>query len=114
MKSGKKKIKSGVYMIKRSSYQYLPVMCDMTSDPGAWTLLVTSVTNGWQKNQVNYRNIDNPSLSRDYSILGVGDQIKSVSGGKTFKYKLEAKSRGHWGGIWEAPMSYRYNIIFLI
>lgn len=103
----KNSLVDGVYMIERTPDQYLPVMCDMTSDHGAWTLLVTSKSNGWQKSQVKYRNIDKPSLSRDYSILGLGDEIKSLSGGKTFKYKLEANVRGHWGGIWEAPLSYR-------
>lgn len=109
MKTGipKNTLEDKVYMIKRTPHQYLPVMCDMKSDHGAWTLLVTSASNGWKKSQVKYRNIKKPSLSRDYSILGIGDKIKSLSGGKTFKYKLEAKVRGHWGGVWEAPISYR-------
>lgn len=109
MKSGIKKdqFHDGVYMIKRSPHQYLPVMCDMRSDPGAWTLLVTSATNGWTENQVKYRNMKMPSLSRDYSILGLGDKIKSLSRGKTFKYKLEAYKKGQWGGVWTAPIEYR-------
>jgi hypothetical protein len=86
-------------------------MCGMKSDPGAWTLLVTSANNGWRSNQVKYRNLNLPSLTQDYSILGLGNQIKQLSGGKTFMYKLEANGRGHWGGVWKAPIQYRYLLL---
>lgn len=101
-------MKDGLYMIRKNSHEYLPVYCDMTSEQGAYTLLVTSASNGWNKNEVKLKNPTRPSLSRDYSILGYADQIKALSGGKTFKYRLEAHKRGHWGGVWTVPIKYRY------
>ena len=93
-------------MIKQNDVDYLPVYCDMTSDPGAYTLLVTSVSNNWKAADVRFRNKEKPSLGSDYSILGLADQIKDLSAAKSFKYKLEANSRGAWGGVWEAPTEY--------
>ena len=95
-------------MIRKNSHEYLPVYCDMTSEQGAYTLLVTSASNGWNKNEVKLKNPTRPSLAKDYSILGYADHIKALSGGKTFKYRLEAYKRGHWGGVWTAPIKYRY------
>ncbi|XP_032217727.2 uncharacterized protein LOC5517368 isoform X2 [Nematostella vectensis] len=99
---------SSVFMIRRNAYEYLPVYCNMTQSQGGWTLLVTSTKNNWKANQVESRNIHRPSLSRDYSILGLGDQLKALSGATSFKYKLEANDRGRWGGVWLAPMEYTF------
>jgi len=98
----------GVYMIKENDVDFLPVFCDMTSDPGAYTLLVTSASNNWNAKDVTFRNVEKPSLGNDYSILGVADQIRDLSAAKSFKYRLEANSRGTWGGIWEAPIDYTF------
>ena len=103
--------KDGLYFILRNSHEYLPVYCDMTSEQGAYTLLVTSASNGWKKNEVKLKNPTRPLLSRDYSILEYADQIKALSGAKRFKYRLEANERRHWGGVWTAPMRYRWAII---
>ncbi|XP_068727258.1 uncharacterized protein [Montipora capricornis] len=100
-------LKDGLYMIHQTS-QYFPVYCDMTSETGAYTLLVTSSTNGWSKSKVNFKNPSRPSLVRDYSILGLADKIKALCGGTSFKYRLEANERGHWGGVWTAPISYSF------
>ncbi|PFX30175.1 Retinol dehydrogenase 8 [Stylophora pistillata] len=99
--------KDGLYFIRKNSHEYLPVYCDMTSEQGAYTLLVTSASNGWKKNEVKLKNPTRPLLSRDYSILGYADQIKALGGAKRFKYRLEANERGHWGGVWTAPMKYK-------
>ena len=109
MKSGgiKAQLENGIYMIRKNSHEYLPVYCDMTSEPGGYTLLVTSASNGWNKTEVKFKNPTRPSLTRDYSILGHADQIKALNGGNTFKYRLEANTRGHWGGVWTAPIKYR-------
>lgn len=53
------------------------------------------------------RNVLHPGLNRDYSILDLADSIKSVNNNGTFQYMLDAHSRRHWGGIFEAPTSYR-------
>lgn len=100
-------LKDGLYMIHQNS-QYFPVYCDMTSETGAYTLLVTSSTNGWSKSKVNFKNPSRPSLVRDYSILGLADKIKALCGGTSFKYRLEANERGRWGGVWTAPISYSF------
>ena len=109
MKSGgiKAQLEDGIYMIRKNGYEYLPVYCDMTSAPGGYTLSVTSASNGWNKNEVKFKIPTRPSLTRDYSTLGHADQIKALSGANTFKYRLEANTRGHWGGIWTAPIKYR-------
>ena len=48
MKSGgiKAQLEDGIYMIRKNAHEYLPVFCDMTSEPGGYTLLVTSASNG--------------------------------------------------------------------
>lgn len=98
----------GVYMIKKDDVDYLPVFCDMTSDLGAYTLLITSASNNWNAKDVTFRNVEKPSLGNDYSILGLADNIKDISAAKSFKYRLEANSPGTWGGIWEAPIEYTF------
>ena len=81
----------------------------MTRDGGGWTLLVTSVGNGWTKVQVKERNIDTPSVTDNYSMLRWADNIKNtLSNAPIFEYRLEAKEPGHWGGIWTAPRSYSF------
>ena len=60
----------------------------------------------------NYRNRLRPAFNADYSILDLGDTIKSLSNAETFQYMLDANQRRHWGGIFEAPMSYRYNTFY--
>ncbi|XP_032229700.2 uncharacterized protein LOC5505409 [Nematostella vectensis] len=99
----------GYYMATLLGHaQYLPVYCDMTSEPGAFTLLVTSRHNNWTREQVPARNEMRPSLSRDYSILKYGDKIRDLGNNATFEYKLDANQRGHWGGVWVAPRHYSF------
>ena len=54
------------------------------------------------------RNALYPGLNRDYSILDLADSIKSLNNNGTFQYMMDAHSRRHWGGIFEAPKSYRW------
>ena len=49
---GMKDFKDGLYFIKSSKTNQLPVYCDMTSNSSAWTLLVTSKQNNWTAQQV--------------------------------------------------------------
>ena len=100
-----------VYLQDAHTAKQLKVFCDMTHDGGGWTLLVTSASNkGWTYQNVKNRNEDEPSISKDYSMLQEGDTIKSVSVGP-FLYKIEASERGAYGGIWSAPQTYRYKTL---
>ncbi|XP_074645823.1 uncharacterized protein LOC141902080 [Tubulanus polymorphus] len=99
----------GFYMIKSADGFHRAVYCDMESEEGAYTLLVTSRHNNWTREQVLRRNIDTPSLVNDYSILFLADEIKAISNDSdSFKYKIEARQRRHWGGVWVAPKAYSF------
>ena len=72
-------------MIKENDADFLTVFCDMTSDPGAYTLLVTSASNNWNAKDVTFRNLEKPSLGKDYSILRMADQIRDLTSAKSLK-----------------------------
>ena len=55
-----------------------------------------------------FRNQFRPALHEDYSILDLADSIKSLSNNDSFQYMLDANSRRHWGGIFQAPSDYRF------
>lgn len=102
---GKTDYKDGFYMLDN----LLPVYCDMETTPNeGWTLLVSSINNGWTGEQVLERNTNYPSLLKDYSILAKANDIKSLSKSDKFKYMLDARSRRRWGGIWSAPIEYSF------
>ena len=87
----------GVYNIyPEGDGKAIPAYCDMSRDGGGWTLLVSSHTNSWTAENVRQRNLENPRLDGDYSILLYGDVIKNSLNikGSTFEYRLEAQSRG--------------------
>ncbi|EDO32333.1 predicted protein [Nematostella vectensis] len=68
---------NGVYSIKPSKGSAVKTYCDLTSQGGGWTLVVTSKTHsGWTTANVKQRNPEKPSLDADYSILGFADLIK--------------------------------------
>eukprot|EP00794_Sanderia_malayensis_P020639 gene20639-22674_t len=101
--------KNGYYNIRgQQPASIKTVYCDMESDAGAWTLLVTSVNGGWTMDQVKSRNEDRPSILHDYSILHMADGIKGMSNNDTFRYKLDGFKFNRWGGIWSAPISYTF------
>lgn len=70
----------------------------MNRDGGGWTLLVTSHTNEWTKDNVELKNEDKPSLISDYSILKYADDIKNELNivGTKFEYRLEAQRPGKY------------------
>ena len=93
----KRPLYDGIYQIKPSENQpAFPAYCDMTSDGGGWTLLVSSHMNDWTEANVLSRNPQNPSLSHDYSMLTHGDAIKKnyLISEPIFEYKIEAHTRG--------------------
>ena len=95
---GGEELTDGIYPIYPNGVSNPPVMayCDMSRDGGGWTLLVTSRTNTWTKDNVLLRNAESPSVTNDYSILKYADDIKNqlnVTGDK-FEYRLEANRRG--------------------
>ncbi|XP_047127009.1 uncharacterized protein LOC101234350 [Hydra vulgaris] len=100
----------GVYTITPSENFTLNVYCDMTRDGGGWTLIVSSHSNTWNTTNVWLRNIIQPGLYNDYSILKYANKLKSSYKiiDSVFNYRLEANERGRWGGIFSAPS--RYNI----
>ncbi|RMX54469.1 hypothetical protein pdam_00013189 [Pocillopora damicornis] len=99
-----------VYKIYPTGSQPIMAYCDMSRDGGGWTLLVTSHTNSWMAQNVKLRNANSPKLTDDYSILQYADSIKDniKVAGSTFEYRLEAQSRGRWGGIWKAPRVFTF------
>ncbi|XP_031555969.1 uncharacterized protein LOC116292757 [Actinia tenebrosa] len=97
-----------IYINEKVTAREIIVYCDMTHSHGGWTLLVTSATNdGWTADNIKSRNPDEPSLTKDYSILGEADAIKAISLG-SFQYRLEANERMVYGGIWSAPQTYSF------
>nr|XP_047135037.1 uncharacterized protein LOC100199215 isoform X2 [Hydra vulgaris] len=98
--------KDGLYMLANNQ----PAYCDMTSTLNeAWTLLVTSVSNGWTSDQVYSRNAVAPSIYEDFSILNKANTIKKLSNSGTIKYRLEGTASKRWGGIWESSTAYLFN-----
>ena len=53
--SGQRKgvvFQNGFYIAKKSEFETVTLYCDMTSDAGGWTLLLTSAHGKWTKDQV--------------------------------------------------------------
>ena len=86
----------GVYEINPDGKGTVKTICDMTRDGGGWTLLVTSYTNNWTRQNVLQNNEMDPKLKNDYSILFKADDIKNSGNvkGSSFEYRLEADSPG--------------------
>ena len=45
--------RNGYYVAKKSEFETRTLYCDMTSDAGGWTLLLTSAHGNWTKDQVD-------------------------------------------------------------
>ena len=68
----------GIYTIipRNRSVQ---TFCKFSEHGGAWTLVLTSASDsGWTRENVKFRNTERPSLTSDYSILGVVDKITKM------------------------------------
>ena len=102
-----KSVPSGSYWIKTSAISTPQLMyVDMVTDGGGWTLLVCSETNGsaWNTTTVLSLNSATPSITSNYSILNLGDSLKTNFSGK-LNYRIDAEAIGTWGGIWEAAFA---------
>ena len=88
----------GVYDRKMADGSVKKMYCDMSRDGGGWTLVVSSHKNDWTtSDMVRERNVDKPSLWKDYSNLKYVDQIKEnyKIEDDFFEYRLEAHARGN-------------------
>lgn len=77
-----------MYTIKPGDRE-VPTFCKFSEHGGAWTLVLTSSSdNGWTRDNVKLRNAGSPSLTSDFSILGMADKITNR---KHFQVKTEKK-----------------------
>ena len=68
----------GLYTIKPGRRQ-VQTFCKFSDHGGAWTLVLTSASdNGWARDNVKSRNTHNPSLSSDFSLLEMADNITKM------------------------------------
>ena len=94
------------------------IYADMTTAGGGWTLIMQNNYNNGTWNQTNALLLNQttpPSVlasgigedgTQNYSIIAWADYIKSSPSG--FKYMLDANSRNHYGGIWQANEAYSF------
>ena len=83
------------------------VYCEQASYGGGWTLLLSNAgAGGFTEANLLRRNAIRPSVSADYSILGLADMIVGVNPGKPWNYWLEVDVVGEAeprGGVYTAP-----------
>ena len=96
-------------MFKNSQYRNpYPLNCSQSEQTEAISILILIVSFPEECDFFFFRNIAEPSLTKDYSLLDEGDTIKSIAISPYFLYRLEARERGSNGAIYQAPESYRF------
>ena len=83
----------------------LPLLCDMTTDKGDWTLVLARATFDWSEKDVDGRNENSP-LSEDYSILGKIRHGRIIRSKPYYTLRITVggtESCRNSGGIWKVP-----------
>lgn len=100
----------GLYWIKNPSINGgipFQIYADMTTDGGGWTLIMCNASNtGWNYANAISLNTSSPSITSNYSIIGLADYIKKSNIG--FQYMIDANTRRSYGAIWTANQAYSF------
>lgn len=83
----------GIYTIKPGDRE-TQTFCKFNEHGGGWTLVLTSATdNGWTRDNVKLRNTNSPSLTSDFSILEMADEITNMKHFQVNTLQLQQRER---------------------